>query len=155
MAYLLLLICITLVGSVYLNRFLCRWHDQKIREIRRRRAAVDLKLRKQRHRLERINDKLKEVEETHQMYSGLIEKKERLKNVEPGDWLLDHRHITLNGYLQAKKYGERNNKDIVDSCMILNLIDRRVARQAREAVGAAEQKISPLDDGAGEVVSNG
>ncbi|MFW5487167.1 MAG: hypothetical protein ACNI3A_01895 [Desulfovibrio sp.] len=155
MAYLLLLICITLIGSVYLNRYLGRWHDRKIRDIRKRRVTAELQMRRQRKRLERLNEKLKEVEDTHKMYLDLVEKKERQKYVEPGDWLLNNRHITLNSYLQAKKYGDRNNKDIVDSCMILNFIDRKVARLAREAVAASQPDLVAPPNESGAVNDNG
>jgi hypothetical protein len=134
MAYWLLLVCVTLVGSVYLGRYLSRWHNEKIRGIRRRRVAVELQMRRGRKRLERLKERLSEARETHRMYFDLVEGKEMQQSVSPGEWLLDNQHITLNGYLQAKKYGERNNKDVVDACLILNLIDRRVARQAWEAV---------------------
>lgn len=132
MAALILVLLGVLMTAYWINKYIFTWHRDKVREIRRQEAELELKLRIKQKKQEKLNERFRELEKTLDTYENLADRRELGQiPADPGEWLLEEKAITLSQYLRAREQARQSDVDFVDACLELNFIDRSTARKAR------------------------
>lgn len=137
-----------LVAGVFINRSMTNWHSKGLRQIKRQDALINVLLRKKRRELEKVTKTLNDLRETEGTFARLVATNEYAKHSDPGEWLLQNKHISLSLYLKAKKLAQRRDIEVVDACVELGAIDTKMAREAVNATcgsaGASRSKSGHL-----------
>jgi len=120
----------SLVASVFIHRSMVAWHTRVLRQIKRRDAIISVMVRRKRRELEKVNKTLTDLRETEGTFARLVASNEYAKQNDPGEWLLQNKHISLSLYLKAKKLALRREIQVVDACVELGAIDTKLAREA-------------------------
>ncbi|EPR38681.1 hypothetical protein dsx2_0490 [Desulfovibrio sp. X2] len=126
----LVLLAAALLAAVFVARSMAKWHANAMREVKRRDAVLNVTLRRKRRELDKVSKALNDLREQESSFARLVANNRYGQPSDPGEWLLDNRHITLSLYLKAKKLAQRKEIDIVGACLELGAIDKKLAREA-------------------------
>ncbi len=126
----IVLMAASLVAGVFVNRSMTRWYARGLNQLKRREAQVTIALRRKKHEQEKVARTLAELRDTESSLSRLASSNDYAKHTDPGEWLLQNRHISLSLLLKAKKLAERREINVVDACVELGAIDTKLAREA-------------------------
>lgn len=129
----------SLVASVFVHRSMVAWHTRVLRQIKRRDAVLSVMVRRKRRELEKVSKTLSDLRETEGTFARLVASNEYARQNDPGEWLLQNKHISLSLYLKAKKLALRREIQVVDACVELGAIDTKTAREAVAACNLTGQ----------------